>query len=265
MLVGNLRKFNSDATTGVTKGQNVSDKGALAVFKLREAYALNQKSPLGSPQKSLDKAQKSSPSQRTLQSFNFSTVQICANKTSQVCDNEKEPGTPNFSDGVTYVNTDCDSGKGTISSPDSEVGLSTPDISSNPTSESPKSSPETLVKMEKMESFSASDPHLHLERDQPVREQEINHHSSPICKRMKMEAKDTFETEKLPTDSIDAPVTVMKRKVPLNFSMRLLAKRMEQLKQQCQKNESEMFRRFRAKISPGENKAAEDELQKEIR
>ncbi|KAM5153265.1 mismatch repair endonuclease PMS2 [Mantella aurantiaca] len=268
---GNFRKLSTEASKG-TNELNVSDKGSLVVSKLREAYSLNQKSSFGSPQKMVDKAQKSSPSQRTLQSFNFSTtVQTHAFKTaSHVYDNEKEPGSPNSYQEDFLMKKDYDSSKSSISRSEGEVGYSNADFSSHLTRESPKSSPETLIKKETIEPFATDDPQRpHLEREgifnHPVRKQEVNNDSSPDCKHMKTAPDYTSDTGNLQTDSIDTPVNVIKRKVPLQFSMCRLAKRMEKLKRQCQeREESEMFRRFRAKISPGENQAAEDELQKEI-
>lgn len=57
-----------------------------------------------------------------------------------------------------------------------------------------------------------------------------------------------------------------KKIVPLDFSMSSLAKRIKQLCQQEQQQEGgQNYRKFRAKICPGENQAAEDELRKEIR
>ncbi|CAI9535520.1 unnamed protein product [Staurois parvus] len=267
---GCFRKLSTESSNGGTKEQNVSDKGALVVSKLREAYSLNQKSSFGSPQKNPNKGQKSSPSQRTLQSFNFSTtVQICAFKSSShICDNNEESGTPNSSGEGTLVKNDYDSEKGTISSSDSEVGLHTLDISNHRATESPKSSLETPMKMEEMEQFATDGHHPYHETEEtfnhPTRKKEINNDSSPDCKRMKSEAKYTLNTKKLQTDSIDVPVNVIKKMVPLSFSMCRLARRMNKLKQRQQKEDSEMFRRFRAKIRPGENQAAEEELRKEI-
>ncbi|XP_072275053.1 mismatch repair endonuclease PMS2 [Pyxicephalus adspersus] len=48
---GNFRKLSTEASNGHIKEQNVSERGALVVSKLREAYSLNQKSSFGSPQK----------------------------------------------------------------------------------------------------------------------------------------------------------------------------------------------------------------------
>ncbi|XP_034525682.1 mismatch repair endonuclease PMS2 isoform X2 [Ailuropoda melanoleuca] len=65
---------------------------------------------------------------------------------------------------------------------------------------------------------------------------------------------------------VDVAVKISKKIVPLAFSMRSLAKRIKQLQQQEQQREGKQHcRKFRAKICPGENQAAEDELRKEIR
>uniref|UniRef100_A0A8C3LBU5 Mismatch repair endonuclease PMS2 n=1 Tax=Chrysolophus pictus TaxID=9089 RepID=A0A8C3LBU5_CHRPC len=64
---------------------------------------------------------------------------------------------------------------------------------------------------------------------------------------------------------VDVLVEVKKKTVPLEFSMKALAERVRKIVQQQQKcTEAQNYRRFRAKISPGENKVAEDELRKEI-
>ncbi|NXY47408.1 PMS2 endonuclease, partial [Ceuthmochares aereus] len=65
--------------------------------------------------------------------------------------------------------------------------------------------------------------------------------------------------------SVDVLVEVKKRTVPLEFSMKVLAEKVKKVIQQQQKStEAQYYRRFKAKISPGENKVAEDELRKEI-
>ncbi|NXJ08346.1 PMS2 endonuclease, partial [Odontophorus gujanensis] len=64
---------------------------------------------------------------------------------------------------------------------------------------------------------------------------------------------------------VDVPVEVKKKTVPLMFSMKALAERVRKIVHQQQKcTAAQNYRRFRAKISPGENKVAEDELRKEI-
>lgn len=65
----------------------------------------------------------------------------------------------------------------------------------------------------------------------------------------------------------DKPVRMQKKTVPLQFSMTELVGRMERQKtQQMKQNDQEpKYRRFRAKINPGESQNAENELKKEIR
>ncbi|NXH21034.1 PMS2 endonuclease, partial [Bucco capensis] len=65
--------------------------------------------------------------------------------------------------------------------------------------------------------------------------------------------------------SVDALVEVKKKTVPLEFSMKILTEKVKKvIKQQQRSTETQNYRRFKAKISPGENKVAEDELRKEI-
>uniref|UniRef100_A0A668A5Y0 Mismatch repair endonuclease PMS2 n=1 Tax=Myripristis murdjan TaxID=586833 RepID=A0A668A5Y0_9TELE len=99
---------------------------------------------------------------------------------------------------------------------------------------------------------------------------------SPDAKRPRKEKSD-FPTEHKSTSpptfsegssisKVDAPVCIQKRTVPLKFSLQELAGRVRRLQdQQKQKAEDGLqYRRFRAKINPGENQSAEDELKKEI-
>lgn len=89
-----------------------------------------------------------------------------------------------------------------------------------------------------------------------------------ISRNFKSEADDS-EAGKYPEVkdiTVDVLVEVKKKIVPLEFSMKVLAEKVKKVIQQQQKNtETENYRRFKAKISPGDNKVAEDELRKEIR
>lgn len=66
---------------------------------------------------------------------------------------------------------------------------------------------------------------------------------------------------------LDAPTKVWKRAVMLPFSMMELSGRLQRLKERRKGSgdDEPVYRRFRAKINPGENQSAEDELKKEIR
>uniref|UniRef100_A0A3P8RK93 Mismatch repair endonuclease PMS2 n=1 Tax=Amphiprion percula TaxID=161767 RepID=A0A3P8RK93_AMPPE len=65
---------------------------------------------------------------------------------------------------------------------------------------------------------------------------------------------------------VDAPVCLQRRTVPLQFSFQELAGRMRRLREQQKQRAGEelQYRRFRAKINPGDNQSAEEELKKEI-
>ncbi|XP_007498329.1 mismatch repair endonuclease PMS2 isoform X1 [Monodelphis domestica] len=97
--------------------------------------------------------------------------------------------------------------------------------------------------------------------------------SSPQGKRFKKEVSSlnfsvppkVMNAEELSASQVDIAIKVTKKEVPLDFSMISLTKRIQQLQQQEQQRvKAQNYRRFRAKISPGENQAAEDELRKEI-
>lgn len=66
---------------------------------------------------------------------------------------------------------------------------------------------------------------------------------------------------------VDSPVCLQRRKVPLQFSLQELAAKMKRLQdQQAHRAKEDLcYRRFKAKINPGENQSAEAELKKEIR
>ncbi|KAI4880512.1 hypothetical protein NFI96_012347 [Prochilodus magdalenae] len=96
---------------------------------------------------------------------------------------------------------------------------------------------------------------------------------SPEAKKFKWD-NDFSEQGQVPSTApgdissglFDRPVNVQKKTLPLHFSMIELARRMERLRaqQKEQHDQEPKYRRFRAKINPGENQSAEDELKKEI-
>ncbi|XP_048223414.1 mismatch repair endonuclease PMS2 isoform X2 [Perognathus longimembris pacificus] len=72
-------------------------------------------------------------------------------------------------------------------------------------------------------------------------------------------------TQNVSAAQVDVAVTISKKIVPLSFSMSSLATRIKQLHCQRQQKEGKLnYRKFKAKICPGENQAAEDELRREI-
>ncbi|KAJ7984683.1 hypothetical protein DPEC_G00357290 [Dallia pectoralis] len=112
-----------------------------------------------------------------------------------------------------------------------------------------------------------------IEPELPEASEEMN--IAPHAKKAKLE-EGCLPSENMNTNSvgpevscgskIDAPVCLQKRAVPLQFSFQDLVGTLRRLQQQQrEKAEDQLhYRRFRAKISPGENQSAEDELKKEI-
>lgn len=104
-------------------------------------------------------------------------------------------------------------------------------------------------------------------------EQHQDRMSSPEAKRARYEAEPLAQNclvdskSKNASTQLDSPVSIQKNTVLLQFSLQELSKRMQRLQAQKKENhEQELkYRRFRAKINPGENQSAEDELKKEIR
>uniref|UniRef100_A0A8C2ZIM7 Mismatch repair endonuclease PMS2 n=1 Tax=Cyclopterus lumpus TaxID=8103 RepID=A0A8C2ZIM7_CYCLU len=87
---------------------------------------------------------------------------------------------------------------------------------------------------------------------------------SPDAKRARTE-KPRCPAEHM-SNTVDAPVCLQKRTVLLQFSLQELAGKVKRL-QDLQKQRADddlRYRRFRAKINPGENQSAEEELKKEI-
>uniref|UniRef100_A0A3P9IH81 PMS1 homolog 2, mismatch repair system component n=1 Tax=Oryzias latipes TaxID=8090 RepID=A0A3P9IH81_ORYLA len=62
----------------------------------------------------------------------------------------------------------------------------------------------------------------------------------------------------------DTPVCLQKTTAPLQFSLQELMGNLKLLQEQRRKSDGLQYRRFRAKINPGENQSAEEELRKEI-
>ncbi|XP_034050228.1 mismatch repair endonuclease PMS2 [Thalassophryne amazonica] len=89
--------------------------------------------------------------------------------------------------------------------------------------------------------------------------------TSPNAKRARTDGADSRSSQDS-SSKVDAPGSLQRRTVPLQFSFRQLAERIRRLKERKEKTSEELlYRCFRAKISPGENQSAEDELKKEIR
>ncbi|XP_036280514.1 mismatch repair endonuclease PMS2 isoform X5 [Pipistrellus kuhlii] len=186
-----------------------------------------------------------------------------------------------MSPGEDRVEAEGNSGHGSTSA-GSEEGFSTPDMGSHSSSDPAASSPEGGSSQEKMESCEkvpetghhSSDMECHLEQEdsgckfrtwpQPT--------NLSDTKRFKTEGipfgsdapQKPVNTQNVPASQVDVAVKIDKKIVPLDFSLRSLRARVRRLCHQEQCRGEQNYRRFRAKICPGENQAAEEELRKEI-
>uniref|UniRef100_A0A669C1S0 Mismatch repair endonuclease PMS2 n=1 Tax=Oreochromis niloticus TaxID=8128 RepID=A0A669C1S0_ORENI len=115
------------------------------------------------------------------------------------------------------------------------------------------------------------DPELETEACTPYEDSAV----SPEAKRARKddahfpseEESSTFSNAgEKQSSTVDAPVSLQRRTVHLQFSLAELGKKMRRLQDQQKQRAGEelLYRRFRAKINPGENHSAEEELKKEI-
>ncbi|KAK2820798.1 hypothetical protein Q5P01_023757 [Channa striata] len=245
--------------------------GLKAAFSSQHSFSSGKKSVMA-------KAANSGATQKTLQTFFKGSIKP---PTSNPCEKSPVKHTRNLGqcspvgksalDGFRYGRM---SSRDTDNEKDSALSKSQSNLELS-SHESLLSSP--CVKNETLEetsdnSFSVpKDPELQSEPCIPMEDNTV----SPIAKKAKMEHQ-LFPTENKCNTSLncfesscsslmDAPVCLQRKTVPLQFSLQDLAKKMRRLQgQQKEDREKLCYRRFRAKINPGENQSAEEELKKEI-
>nr|KAF6448381.1 PMS1-like protein 2, mismatch repair system component [Rousettus aegyptiacus] len=264
-------------------GTRGEERRAVTVSRLREAFSLHHsahKQPRGlrpADLSRLPRGQKSSaPAPRH-------SGPLCPPMPASGMGSSRPRMEAMRSDGAS-VDTEEDSGHS--STPvGSEEGFSTPETGSRSSGDCAASSPDDRFSQENVESceklpetkhhFSDVKCHVGQEDDgynfralpQPADVSPSN------TKRFKKEEiplgsdipQESVTTQDVSMSQVDVAVKINKKIVPLDFSMSSLAKRIKQVHHQEQQRESEQnYRKFRAKICPGENQAAEDELRKEI-
>ncbi len=260
-------------------------KSSLNLAGLKAAFSSHHSSSSGN-QSSVAKAANCGPTQKTLQSFFRGTVKP-PNCTPSVKSPLKSPRDPAKSspvgksvlDGFRYGATLCDTESdkdGAVSSCD--VNTAASDKCSDMEFSFPEPvADEHIVKDETPEE--TSDSHTVHEEAELQTEPYISSEDctvSPDAKKARTERPQTPTEPKSNTYShyleeesltVDAPVCLQRRTAPLQFSFQELAGRMKRLQDQQKQRASEnlRYRRFRAKINPGENQSAEEELKKEIR
>ncbi|NXR12734.1 PMS2 endonuclease, partial [Semnornis frantzii] len=298
-IAGNLKKTLPEETEkppvqmlpdSETEKPSCEARKIMTLARLRESFSLHQtpESNFQSPKKV--KRQHSSPRQMSLDAT-WSTVRTqkaALTKDSENClKTDSKMSIP--SRYLTKLEDSADSGF--CSTSESDVGCSTPEGGSCVSSESvinPEEefcSSEEQLQNEHLKTVGCGKKSLECDihvlgaeaklnqandwTDPNKLSQEANS-SSPRAKCFKSK---TFKSEASPEvkntrdsgHSVDVLVEVRKKTVPLEFSMKILTEKVKNVIQQQQKStETQNYRRFRAKISPGENQVAEAELRKEI-
>ncbi|XP_059180366.1 mismatch repair endonuclease PMS2 isoform X2 [Centropristis striata] len=242
-----------------------SPKSSLNLAGLKAAFSSHHSSSFVH-KSSLAKGAKSGPTQKTMQSFFKDTIKpLTCNPsvTSPVKPTrdlaECSPVGKSVLDGFRYGRTVCsDSGS------KKDVTMSTPDVQGS-VLESPDS-----VKDETLEEMPDNS---HTVPEQPELQTEPSTEESTVSPDAKRARKENFLGNDNPNSSsksslkmVDAPVCLQKRTVPLQFSLQELVGRVKRLQdlQKQRVGDDARYRRFRAKINPGDNQSAEEELKKEI-
>ncbi|XP_065415048.1 mismatch repair endonuclease PMS2 isoform X2 [Chrysemys picta bellii] len=276
------------------------EKRAMTIVKLRESFSLHQMTESSFQSPSNVRKQHNSPGKRELMSFLNTSSPVKSQKSISSKESEHWRQMDSNTYSVTSrdlrkLENDTDSGCGSTSA-ESNVGFSTPEVGSCLSNESAGSSPEEEFRISKealqsvcLQTVKLSEESLECDAKFSGVEHELtqmgeqNERSelpqqansfSPNVKRFKSEQvnlkaatcpelRNAENCASVP--HVDVPIEIKKKTVPLEFSMSSLAERVKRLIQQQQKKaEAQNYRRFRAKISPGDNKTAEDELRKEI-
>ncbi|XP_069501736.1 mismatch repair endonuclease PMS2 isoform X2 [Ambystoma mexicanum] len=300
---GNLRKAHPEVTESSksefcnsTSSQNSSqvDRTSVSLSKLREAFSLHQmKEEDIQRSNKCTKPLQSSPGQRTLKSF-FGALNSASSKKNNSssadggCTETADFDSGLFSQNTTKAESDTDSGQGSIAI-EHDSCFSTPDVGIRFSSESDTGTPEEGADSAKEDfkstSFKSVDCHnisptfsaslcvAENTLNQPSMRDEHHNDFSSNAKRSKRDQANPctpLEAELEPAQAdatvpqADVLVNIMKKTVPLRFSMKALSERVRRLQHQKQLSDSLRYRRFRAKINPSTNQEAEDELRKEI-
>lgn len=245
------------------------EKRVASISRLREAFSLHPTTKVKPWGPETPELRQNYPSQKKGVSSSCPSNLISPRG---LCGSQDKVVSPKESpdDCMDRVKLEKDSGLSNTSA-SSEDGLSTPEVASNFSSDYAVSSPENRSSQENMDCPPSGTGH-HLKQEGTVLPPP-SPLSSSNAKRVKTEERPLntgvppklLDAQNTSAAQVDVAVKIHKKIVPLDFSMSSLANRVRRLQQQKQRNQSEQsYRKFRAKICPGENQAAEDELRKEI-
>lgn len=254
-----------------------SPKFSLNLAGLKAAFSSHHSSNSGNK----SSAANSGPKQKTMQAFFKGSAKLtdCTPSVKSPLKSTKTKCSPvgkSVLDGFRYGTAlkDTDSEKDSPVSSCDVTGASG-DIQHSEAEFSPPE-PSTDRPTVKDETFEEAADNSHVELHTEPRHLDEDCTASPEAKRARTEkphspTKSKFSTftDHLDKSSltVDAPICVQKRTVPLKFSLQELASKMKRLQDQRAQRAGEglRYRRFKAKINPGENQSAEEELKKEIR
>ncbi|KAM9426324.1 mismatch repair endonuclease PMS2 [Pholidichthys leucotaenia] len=261
-----------------TQLSNQSPVSSMNLAGLKAAFSNHHSSSSSCGSKwSKEKASNGGPTQKTLQSF-FKESSLPSYGNSGVKSSSElfrvvskcSPVKKSVLDGFRYGRMSCndtDSDKDSaVATPDAQCcGLDSScpeeviDSRENKTFEEPPDSHHTNPEDSQTKAFTPDE----------------NSSESPEAKRARKE-EPHFPTEQISNTLskcaeksslvVDTPVHLQRRTVPFQFSLQELVEKRRRLQdQQKQRADGELcYRRFRAKINPGENQSAEEELKKEI-
>lgn len=265
-----------------TRGE---EKRAVTISRLREAFSLRHTVENKSRGPKATDPRRISPRQKSSTPLPSASRPLCSWKHISEPREEGVTSTQGPCDPMGRVDTEEGWGHSSASA-GSEEGSSTPKTGSQPSSDHVASSPKDGFSQENVESLEKlpetddrlSGTNCHLDHEESSSRARVSLQptqlSSPNAKRFRKEGvplnpdvpPESMKTQNTSAPEVDVAVEIDKKIVPLDFSMSSLAKRIKQLCQQEQQREGgQNYRKFRAKICPGENQAAEDELRKEIR
>ncbi|XP_021527365.2 mismatch repair endonuclease PMS2 isoform X1 [Aotus nancymaae] len=282
MHAADLEKPLPEQQDNSPSSRTQEEKRDVSISRLREAFSLHHTAENKFHSLKTPEPRRSSPGQKRGMP-SFSTSDAISDRGFLGPQKEAVSSSEGPSDPADRAEVEKDSGHGSASV-DSE-GFSIPDTGSYYSSECVASSPEDRGSQESVDScekvpetdnpFSDVDCHLNQEDTGckfRVLPQPPNL-ASPNTKRFKKEEiplnsdirQKLVNTQKVSASQVDVAVKIDKKVVPLDFSMSSLTKRIKQFHHKAKQSEGEQnYRKFRAKICPGENQAAEDELRKEI-
>nr|XP_020029460.1 mismatch repair endonuclease PMS2 isoform X1 [Castor canadensis] len=291
-IAGNLIKTHAtDVEKPVPQWQGSSpsprtpgeEKRSVSISRLREAFSLRHTTETKSQGPETPERRRTSPAQKRGVPSSSSSETISARG---LRGSQEEGQSPTKVPGncVDRVEVEKDSGHSSTSA-GSEEEFSTPETGSHCVSDLAVSSPEDRLFQGGMDSGEKPpEMGLHLSgREHHVSQDEsrCSCRTLPLPTDLSTPRTKRFKNEEIPSEAavlpklanpqnssaaqVDVAVKICKKVVPLDFSMTSLAKRIKQLNHQKQQSEGKQnYRKFRAKICPGENQAAEDELRKEI-